>query len=214
MIPLLLKLKKASHKEIAQGQDIIVKELYNVFERAVLHGGTAIWRCYHGTRFSEDIDLYLPRDVQKIDFLFDLLQKRGFVVLKKRIREQSLYATLQWNRVEIRFEALFLNVKGSLREYETVESHFMPVYTLTPEGFIKEKVAAYLNRKKIRDLYDILFLLPSVQDRKAVVNTISLLVKNFKEPLDEHELKVFILEGAAPRVKDMLASVTRWLSWA
>ncbi|MBM3309818.1 MAG: hypothetical protein FJY77_06125, partial [Candidatus Altiarchaeales archaeon] len=53
-IPLALRLKKQAHKKVAEAQDIIVRELYNVFDNAVLHGGTAIWRCYQGNRFSED----------------------------------------------------------------------------------------------------------------------------------------------------------------
>ncbi|MEK6867987.1 MAG: nucleotidyl transferase AbiEii/AbiGii toxin family protein [Nanoarchaeota archaeon] len=211
MIPLILRLKKASHKEIALGQDIIIKELYAVFERAVLHGGTGIWRCYHGTRFSEDIDVYIPRDLKKIDVLFNLLQKKGFTILKKRIREQSLYSTLQFNRVEIRFEALFLSVSNILKDYETVDGQFLPIYTLSPELFVKEKVAAYLSRKKIRDLYDIFFLMPLIQDKKFVFQELSLLIQNFIPAIDEEDLRVFILEGVAPTSEDMLASLKRWL---
>ena len=31
---------------------------------AILHGGTAIWRIYSGKRFSEDLDLYLTKEVK------------------------------------------------------------------------------------------------------------------------------------------------------
>ena len=62
MIPLILKLKKATHREIAKAQDLIVETLYEVFETAVFHGGTAIWRCYKGNRFSEDIDIYMKEN--------------------------------------------------------------------------------------------------------------------------------------------------------
>lgn len=85
MIPLIIKVKKASHKEIAQGQDILIKEVYEEFPTAVLHGGTAIWRCYNGLRFSEDIDLYLPRTERKIEALFTAVEKKGFRILKKLI---------------------------------------------------------------------------------------------------------------------------------
>lgn len=67
-IPLTLRLKKQAHKKVAEAQDLIVKELYSVFDGAVLHGGTAIWRCYGGNRFSEDVDAYLPRDDPGRDF--------------------------------------------------------------------------------------------------------------------------------------------------
>jgi len=52
-IPLHLKLKRKSHKDIARLQDIVIDVLYKIFPNAILHGGTAIWRCYNGNRFSE-----------------------------------------------------------------------------------------------------------------------------------------------------------------
>lgn len=60
-IPLILQLKRQNHKELAIAQDIMVENIFNI-EDAVFHGGTAIWRCYGGNRFSEVIDLYLPND--------------------------------------------------------------------------------------------------------------------------------------------------------
>jgi len=51
-IPLNLKLNKRSEREIAYAQDVIVAELYKFFPEAIIHGGTAIWRCYQGNRFS------------------------------------------------------------------------------------------------------------------------------------------------------------------
>src|SRR3989344_6918964 len=106
MIPIILRLKKGIHKNIALAQDILIQELYNVFNDAVLHGGTAIWRCYKGNRFSEDLDLYLKRDLEKINLLFNNLNKRGFIIIKKKIGENSLYSELKNNRTSVRFEAL------------------------------------------------------------------------------------------------------------
>jgi predicted nucleotidyltransferase component of viral defense system len=73
MIPLSLRIKKESHRKIAQAQDLIIEEVYKKFDRAVLHGGTAIWRCFNGKRFSEDLDFYFPKDEKKINELFSLL---------------------------------------------------------------------------------------------------------------------------------------------
>jgi len=77
-IPIILMLKKGYHKKIARAQDIIVEEMGKTLNRAVLHGGTAIWRCYQGNRFSEDIDVYIPRNVDKISSFFMSLEKKGF----------------------------------------------------------------------------------------------------------------------------------------
>src|SRR3989344_3021756 len=151
-IPLILKLKKQNHKEIAKAQDIIVKEVYNIFDKAILHGGTAIWRCYNGNRFSEDVDFYIPKNKQQINSLFEKL-KQEFTVIKKKIGEKSLFSKLESNRNIVRLEALFKKQKGYLKEYEASDNNLITIYTLTPEQLIKEKVNAYLKRLKIRDLY-------------------------------------------------------------
>ena len=209
-IPLILKLKKQMHKDIASAQDIIVKELYNVFDKAVFHGGTVIWRCYKGNRFSEDIDVYIPKDENKINTLFLNLEKRGFIIKKKKISKNSLYSSMELNRTLVRFEALFKEQKGSLKEYSTSDGNLIIVYTLTPEELIKEKTNAYLARLKIRDLYDIFFLLRYVQDKKHVSRELNRLIKEFKEPIDEKDLKVLIIEGLVPTTEKMIEYITRF----
>ena len=195
----MLRLKKMQHKDIARAQDLIMEELYKIIDNAVLHGGTAIWRCYQGNRFSEDIDMYLP-DNEKINIFFENLEKRGFIIEKKKITENSLYSNLKFERVYVRFEALFKKVKSVLRDYETIDGNFITVSTLTPEELIKEKINAYLNRNKIRDLYDIFFLLRYVQK----IAELKKIIEEFKNPIDEKELKIIIFEGTVPNSKKML----------
>ena len=208
MIPIILRIKKGSHKEIAKAQDLVIQEMVNLFDYAVLHGGTAIWRCYNGNRFSEDIDVYLERDVEKINLFFKNLEKTGFIIKKKKIGKNSLFSNLEFNRTTVRFEALFKKVEGSLKEYETVEGNFITIYTLTSEEIINEKINAYLKRLKIRDLYDIFFLLRYVQDENKI--KIHSLIEKFKNPIDEKDLKVLILEGIIPDSKKMLEYIRKW----
>lgn len=208
----MLKLKKQMHKDIAKAQDFIMEEAYKVFSNAVLHGGTSIWRCYHGNRFSEDIDLYIPRDNQKINLLFENLSKKGFTIEKKKIGERSLYSTLRWNTTRIRCEALFKKVKSSLHEYEKVDGNFLTVYTLTPEELITEKVPTYLKRLKVRDLYDIFFLLRYTQNIGQISSYLQELLRKFKKPLDEKDLRILLLEGLTPSVEDMLGYIKQRIS--
>ncbi len=204
MIPLILRLKKENHKEIARAQDIMIKALYELFNNAVLHGGTSIWRCYKGNRFSEDIDVYLKNDKSKINSLFELFQKRGLVLERKKISNQSIYSTLKFNRTLVRFEAIFKKEEGMLKDYESSDGTFITVYTLSPEELIKEKVATYLKRFKIRDLYDIFFLLRYVEDIAIIRQNLNELLDKFKKPLDEKDLRVIILEGLVPDTEKML----------
>lgn len=209
-IPLILKLKRQTHKDIAKAQDFIIEELYNSIQKAILHGGTAIWRCYNGNRFSDDIDVYIPKDLKKIEKFFKLLERRGFKIIKKRIKENSIYSELIFDRTTVRFEATFQTKKFILKEYETSESFFINIYTLSPEDLIIEKIQTYLKRNKIRDLYDILFLLNYTQNNK-IQDYLKKLVENFIKPKDEEDLKSIIISGAIPDSKQLLENIKKWV---
>ncbi|MFH1585135.1 MAG: nucleotidyl transferase AbiEii/AbiGii toxin family protein [archaeon] len=202
-IPLILKLKKQSHKNIAGAQDLIIEEIYKVFDRAVLHGGTAIWRCYSGNRFSEDIDVYIPRNVGKINSLFENLEQKGFTIQKKKIGENSLYSVLKINDAIVSFEALFKKISGELREYLRVDGNIIMIYTLSPEELIKEKIDTYIKRQKIKDFYDIFFLIRHIKDKNKIKESLNKLIDYQKEPLDEKELRVLIIEGLIPDFRQM-----------
>lgn len=211
MIPLIIKLKKVMHKEIATAQDIIMEELYKVFDDAVIHGGTSIWRCYGGNRFSEDIDAYIPKSREKIKVFFENLKRKGFVIKKEKVTERSIYSNMAFNRVDVRFEATFKKISGVLKEYEKADGTYITVYTLSPEELINEKVSAYLGRRKVRDIYDIFFLLRYVKRKENVSSAIGLLVKNARMPVDEEELKILILEGIVPTTEKMISYIKQWV---
>lgn len=210
MMPLIHRLKRQAHRDIAKAQDVIVEALYSVFSEAVIHGGTAIWRCYRGNRFSEDIDAYIPQDKERVALFFEKLTQRGFQIDKKKIGDVSIYSQLHLNRAAVRFEALFKNVNGHLKDYETAEGNWITISTLTPEELIKEKVSAYLGRRKIRDLYDIFVLLRHVHVPADVKKDISRLVTEYKDSIDEPELAVLILEGIVPTPAKMLEYIKNW----
>lgn len=210
-IPLNLKLRKKTEREIAYAQDIIVGELYNFFSNAIIHGGTAIWRCYSGNRFSEDVDVYINRDLSKIEDFFKSLEKKGFKIIKKRIKENSIYSELELNQTATRFEATFQNKKPFFKKYETSESFFINVFALSPEDLIIEKVETYLKRRKIRDLYDIYFLLKYAENKKVVESHIKRLIENYQKPLDEKNLANIIIIGAIPSSDELLMEIRRWV---
>jgi predicted nucleotidyltransferase component of viral defense system len=209
-IPLNQRLKRRQHIEIARLQDIAVETLYRVFPEAVMHGGTSIWRCYSGSRFSEDIDIYIEKDAEKIEELFTQLRAAGFSIAKKRVKENSLYSKLVLNDTEIRLEAVFAKIRGIVKEYETYEGMLLNIYTLLPEDLILEKISAYRKRRKVRDLYDIFFLLRHVTDPRKVMPKLKEFLVDFRRPLDENELRILILVGISPRTGDMLDYIRRW----
>ena len=137
-IPIALKLRTRARKELAEAQDMIVKEIFNTYDNAIFHGGTAIWRCYSGNRFSEDIDVYLPKDAKKLDQVFENLQKQGFKIEKKKVTDNSLFSNLKSNNVNVRFEAIFKMSSGELKDYEKIDGNFITVRCLEAEELVKE----------------------------------------------------------------------------
>jgi len=208
-IPLSIRIKKEQHRRIAYAQDLILEEVYQYFEHAVLHGGTAIWRCYDGKRFSEDLNFYLKKDLEAINKLFASLEKKGFILLKKKVNENSLYSELVFERVNIRLEATFQKIQGHIVDYEILDGNIISIFSLTPEEFIIEKVNTYLKRNKIRDLWDIYYLLKQVQNINIIRKDLEKLTKNYKPPIDEQDLKTIILEGIIPTSKEMLEYIQR-----
>jgi predicted nucleotidyltransferase component of viral defense system len=207
-IPLQTKLKREIHRKIADAQDLIVKEVYSVFEKAVLHGGTAIWRCYDGKRFSEDLDFYLPNDKKKIELLFENLKKVGFEIKKRKVSENSIYSELELNRLLVRLEATFQKIPGVLCDYEMSDGNTISIYSLTPESFLIEKVNTYLKRFKVRDLWDVFFLLKLVDNVKTI-KEIENLIKEYKKPSDEKDLRIILLEGIVPSANEIFEYIKR-----
>jgi len=209
--PLHMRMKREKHRKIARLQDILLENMYRVFPKAVLHGGTAIWRCYSGNRFSEDVDVYIEKDAKKMERFFGELRKAGFEILKKRVTKNSLYSVLSFERTEVRFEALFKSVKGTVKEYETYEGILFNVFTLGPEEMMREKIEAYLKRGKIRDLYDIFFMLRHAEEKDKLKPDLQKLLREFKPPVDEEELEALILFGAIPTRDDIVEYLGRFV---
>ncbi len=207
-IPLQVRLKREVHRKIAYAQDLIVKEVYARLNNAILHGGTAIWRCYNGNRFSEDLDFYFPRDLQKIDLIFENLKKIGFDIKKKKISDNSIYSELELDRTAVRLEATFQMAHGILCDYEMSDGNFISIYSLTKEDFLIEKAKTYLKRFKIRDLWDVFFLLKTINNPEKIPE-IGDLIKNYKKPIDEADLKVILLEGIIPTSDEMIEYIKR-----
>ena len=215
IIPLEKRLRKSIHKKIASTQDLIVENLYNFFPKAIIHGGTVIWRCYSSKRFSEDIDVYIPKE-QKKEVLFeefiDSLKANGFVVKKFKFTNNSVFCKLERDEIEIRFEVTFRTLKNFLvKPFEATDGTFMNVYTLYTDDLLIEKINAYKSRKKVRDLYDIWFLLNLVEDKNKVKFYIINLLKDLERPRDYKTLKALIILGPVPTAENLIEGVKTWV---
>ena len=213
-IPLYQKLRKKSHKDIALAQDILIIELYKKFPDAVIHGGTAIWRCYGSNRFSEDVDIYLPKkykNKETLEDFFEQLKASGLQLIKFKLTNDTLFSKLNYGEVEIRLEAVFKEVESVLKAFELTDGNSINVLTLSAEDFILEKILAYKKRKMVRDLYDIYFLLSFVSDKEKINKKLKDFIENIEKPLDEKNLPALIISGVSPKVDEMIKVIKAWV---
>lgn len=206
-------MRRRTHRSVALAQDMIVAEAYDIFPDCVLHGGTAIWRCYRGGRFSEDVDFYLPTGgEQEIRRFRRGVAANGMVELKFKATASTVFAKFSHSETVVSFEAAKRAPPPSVvRPYEMLDGSFALVNTLSPEELIIEKSSAYTGRRKVRDLYDIFFLLNRVEERDRVTAPLARMIREYRAPADEATLKATIIAGAVPSAEVMLGAIERWV---
>ncbi len=212
-LPLAMRLRKSIHKEVALAQDLVVMELYDNFPDAVLHGGTAIWRCYRGNRFSGDIDVYLPSaEKQRVGDLVLNLRAKGLTKLKFKGTTNTVFGKFSYSDAIVNLEIALRAVEGyTVKPFEMIDGNFMLVNTLGPEDLMLEKASAYKGRRKVRDLYDIFFLINLVEAKEGFLDSLREIIQSFKRPVDESELKTIIISGTIPTVEGMLEAIEKWV---
>lgn len=209
-IPLYHRLRRKAHVDIALLQDEVVDILYSILKTPVLHGGTVIWRCLGGNRFSEDLDFYavaIPENFEKL--LADELKTRALSLIKYKRTKAVVFAKISDGRNEIRLEIALRKPKRKIiQRYEKADGTYSDIYVLPLEELAKEKMAAYLSRMSIRDFYDLYFL-SGLIDTTAIANEALLFLKKAERvaPKDEKTLKALIFTGIAPSFGEMLAAL-------
>ncbi|MGC8483884.1 MAG: nucleotidyl transferase AbiEii/AbiGii toxin family protein, partial [Thermodesulfobium sp.] len=101
------------------------------------------------------------------------------------------------------------NIKGTLKVYQKANGSSIDVLTLRPEELILEKIEAYNDRRRIRDIYDIYFLSRIVTD-KDTKKMVKGYLSKIKKPIDENDLKAIIYEGKIPTFYDMIEELKVW----
>jgi len=207
-LPLEKRLRKKLHVDIALLQDELVELLYSIAQNLVLHGGTAIWRCYKGNRFSEDLDFYGKLD----EALFkEKLKERNLTIKKFKRTKNLIFSKICCNNAEVRIE---INMAKYVKRkvvagYEKVDGSFIDVYTLSVDDLIDEKIDAYLHRRFIRDLYDIYHLVRTFDVSPETKKKLSKFFPKIKKPVDEKILKSIVYSGAVPSFNAMVKYLER-----
>lgn len=209
-IPLEKRLKKRMHSELAFLQDEVLEMLYSIDNRLVLHGGTAVWRCYRGNRFSEDLDMYSTSVAQVKEKLPQLAKVHSIQVNKLKTTENLLFAKLSAQGTEVRVEINYsAKILPCFKSYEKADGSYMEILTLPAEDLIIEKINAYQSRKFVRDIYDIYHLSNYVAEPEKIKEVMLKFLQDIKPPIDEKNLKTLVYTGAVPSFSSIIESLKR-----
>jgi len=194
----------------------VMEVLFSLDASFVFHGGTCIWRCHSGCRFSEDLDLYLPKLPAGFEeALASSLSSRGLSVSKFKQTESLVFCKIQGPEAEMRVEINFSKCPPSVPvPYEKMDGSLMIVNAISLSELIIEKAHAYLGRRFIRDIYDVYFLSAGIGDKKTVqdqrtARELASLIRKFQPPADEPNLAAIVYSGAAPSFSSMLEALKR-----
>ena len=201
MEPIEKSLKSEKQVAIARLQDLAMDAALAIEKEVILHGGTAIWRCFGGKRFSFDLDLYasdnqLKKLTRNLTWEFN---KRGITMGYSYSTERVIDIHNAQASVKLEILKKPAGKKSTQREYVRSDGTKMFVNTLPEEDFITEKIKAYKSRGYARDLYDIYHLLSSHgKPDKSTKKKLAAFLKSITSPKDEKQLKELIYEGVAP----------------
>ncbi len=205
-IPLMNSLQKRAQRDVALFQDVLIRIIYEIDNTIEIHGGTAIWRCYGGRRFSKDIDAYVSSQAKWNELkerIKTTSEKYNAKVIKLKDTGNLIFIELLldniYSEIDINYKKYYK--EPVIKKYENLDGTFNEILTLPPEALIGEKIDAYNDRKLITDLYDMRILVDHAEIAK-VGPQLKTFLSSLETPKDikaqEARLKDLIYEGPVP----------------
>lgn len=197
------KLRKASL------QDEIVSTIFDSVNDAVFHGGTAIWRCYDGKRFSKDIDIYVNKG-KSIEKILANLTLKGDKIKKDKQRKEKLFYSVIGHGTDVSLQFKKKRATGIVVPYRNIDGTLISVYSLAPEALILEKIETYVDRLDERDIYDMMVLTNSASKKTLVSDKLARFLNNIKEPKNKNSIKDLVYAGVSPSFDQMVEYLKDW----
>jgi predicted nucleotidyltransferase component of viral defense system len=206
-------------------EDEIVDLMLKHYGGFVMHGGTAVWRCYGGNRFSRDVDFYSNLNASE-ESLFQkqfhkLLVESGYPIREEKYnnKTRTLHVIFKGAFTTGKVDLTFAKANGVAAEYQRVDGAKRIVLALSAEALLNEKMGTYLDKyarqdHEIQDLYDMVVLKNRISKPTAATrNKLSAFLDRIKDvpPKDEKRLKQLVIGGVAPSFSDMIMLLERWL---
>ena len=211
-LPIAKQLKKQSQVQIAFLQDEIIDVLYSLTDDLVFHGGTAIWRCYEGKRFSEDLDFYSHSFPEILTEFQESVMSRGLSVPRIKDTGDAISLTIKNNNAMVRVEVNHVSsVAGNQMAYELNDGTHVEVLSLTVDQFINEKMLAYTDRRYIRDIYDIYHISTNYQLLASTRINLMEFLSDLPPPVDEPVLRTLVYTGLTPTFENLVRDIRRYI---
>ncbi|MEM0140275.1 MAG: nucleotidyl transferase AbiEii/AbiGii toxin family protein [Ferroplasma sp.] len=198
--------------KLAELQDYVIDIIYDEFQPdALLYGGTAIWRCFDGTRFSEDIDIYM--DSNPFNAFASKLEKYGLRLIWQDPEAQSRIR-IGNDEAELLLETKPGYAENEIRTYARTDGTTKTISVFSPTELMVRKIEAYLNRRFVRDLYDLFILTKWLNRSDYLVKTMLFrFLKEIQRPVDENILDSLIYSGRKDlSFAQMVKYIERWLN--
>ncbi len=216
--------------EKAKLEDTLMDILYSRYQELVFHGGTAIWRCYGGNRFSRDLDFYLDAKAveEKMRYHKDIekfLKDSGFILKEKGYENSTdtMHFLVESANVKMKIDINFKYKKGTPTDYIKMDDSKRVVLTLKPLELLNEKINAYNNKldsikeyskPEVQDLYDMYHLVSLIEkgDENSVkrLRTLITRIEN-NPPPNLKSLDHLIISGLSPTFELMINGIRKWL---
>ena len=224
-----MDIKSEEQLEKAKLEDTLIELLYGKYKDLVFHGGTAIWRCYSGNRFSRDIDFYLMAPGKKRESYYKEMAKflndYGFSIKEKGYNNatETMHFLVESN-TKMKIDINFRYKDGVPVEYTKVDGSKIIILSLTPEGLLNEKIEAYNDKLRslngpsqpeVQDLYDIYYLTTLIKQKNAgIVKKLRELIKDVEKnpPPNVRGLGHLILNGLPPTFEFMIEKLKEWVN--
>ncbi|WMT44468.1 MAG: nucleotidyl transferase AbiEii/AbiGii toxin family protein [Cuniculiplasma divulgatum] len=209
-LPIAKQLKKQSQVQIAFLQDEIIDVLYSLTDDLVFHGGTAIWRCYEGKRFCEDLDFYSHSFPEILTEFQESVMSHGLSVPRIKDTGDAISLTIKNNNAMVRVEVNHVSsVTGNQMAYELSDVTHVEVLSLTADQFINEKMLAYTDRRYIRDIYDIYHISTNYQLLASTRINLMEFLSDLPPTVDEPVLRTLVYTGLTPTFENMVRDIKR-----
>jgi predicted nucleotidyltransferase component of viral defense system len=210
--------------EKAKLEDTLIELIYGTYKDIVLHGGTAIWRCYAGNRFSRDLDFYFKKGERSESAcykeLIEFFKEKGFALKSSNYDNttKTMHFTVESN-IKMNVDINFNYKAGAPSEFTKVDDSKIIVLALNPEVLLDEKIETYYSKlhnkdetrqPEAQDLYDIYYLIgiiPKIKDgtKRELVRLVSD-IEN-KPPLNMPKLSNLVLHGLPPTFELMIKKI-------